>query len=205
MNAPATQRQAIDLPRPQDGRLAFIRSADKARHDGDLDCSPRQFKGWVARQLKICPRVAGRWIRTARYVPLPVQHAVDHNQLDITTAERVVVLGRETQEEIADRLERGEDPQTVIHSYLTDKTASAGAVVRRLVVALKKCNKDLNGRCDEIPRLGSEDLATLESAHNLIATIQEQGTKGRRDGSFTKLMAAAKAAKERNHEAVQGS
>lgn len=165
------------LPDPRDGRLAFVRRADQLLQDGELDCSDREFKGWVANRLDVTPRVAGRWIRTARYAPLSVQDAVDDQRLDITTAEQVVRCSKETQQQIEERIEAEEDPRTVINGYLSPRKATPVACVRRMLKAMNRCMNELDGRFEGLPPLGSQDLAILVRAGQFIQKLSEHDGK----------------------------
>lgn len=117
-----THDSAITFPDPIARARALRDLADQ--HRGEYPCGCRQdYRDWLVQRLRL--RLSGmtldRYLRLLK-MPEAVQQAVAAGQLPRTLAFRVALLPPAVQNEIADRLQRGEAAKPVVRDVLERRT-----------------------------------------------------------------------------------
>ena len=146
------------------------------------------FREALAQQLggEISGRTIDRYLRLLT-LPRPIQNAVSHEQLAMTKALKVASLAKDKQEKIAERIQNGDKPNTVLAEYFpasrkpkAAKTADAAeeTPVDRygmLIDFLVECLDDLDQHAPEIIGAAGTHEATAEVLQRTAAFCQRMG------------------------------
>lgn len=114
----------------------------RAAEDPELSKRIAEATGATGRHLNRILRILD--------APLPVQRACDAGRLRMVLAERVASLPDEQQQDIAQRIDAGEDPNEVVALYFARPAASIEKLVQHCMDHLADAMSLLNGRLVEV-------------------------------------------------------
>jgi ParB/RepB/Spo0J family partition protein len=119
LEANLTRRQLHPLDRIRIAKR-FLELEQRSR-SGDL--SPSQKQGLTAdlsKKLGMCRRNVRRWLSVLE-APMAVQRAVQEGRLNLVDGEKVARMDTESQQRIAEAIDRGEDPRSFVGEESTAK------------------------------------------------------------------------------------
>ncbi|MCH7725649.1 MAG: ParB N-terminal domain-containing protein [Planctomycetes bacterium] len=128
----------------------------------------------LAKRFGVKGRSLDRYARILK-APVAVQYAFDRGPLTQSQVLGVVGLEPEQQQEIANRIEDGEEPTSVVKEYLTSKikSSSALAAVSRLIRELDRGLADLKRKYKRIKgHMWGDELKVLADAEKFIPALR---------------------------------
>jgi ParB-like chromosome segregation protein Spo0J len=149
------------------------------------NCKP-QYRVRAAEDQELAKRIAVATGATGRHLkrilrildaPLPVQRACDAGRLRMVLAERVGSLPEQQQQEIAKRIDGGDDAREVVGPYFSKPTASIEQVVQHCMHGLSDAMALLEGRLIEIdefqhPGVVRRHCRTLDRCRRFAAALK---------------------------------
>jgi hypothetical protein len=168
-----------NVNRRQLDRLAMARTGlrlfeiEKKRSKGSMaDGKNDDARDRVAKILGVSGRNLSRYFSILRG-SVEVQNAFRQGKLSLIAAGQVGLLSAKERERIAQQIRAGEDPKTVVQSYLPKKNrrhTNAADPIRAFVEVLQRALEDLDERTDGCPVL-PEWVPVLEQAQEAIAAV----------------------------------
>jgi ParB-like chromosome segregation protein Spo0J len=186
------------VDRPEAAELRLIEDNLNRRHLGPLELARcyRRLKelaqGTPRAELRECQqgdvrdviaqRLGGSGRNLDRYLkvlgaPPAVQRAVEAKELSLQDGGAVAFLPKQTQEDIARRIEAGEKPKDVVKGVLPEKAAvhySAHAAHQAFCRSLEAALNDLGGRVGELGYITARQVGLYRAAHEMIGRILER-------------------------------
>lgn len=143
------------------------------RKDGLDLLSLGQLKQEIAEQLQMSKRNVNRHLNVLA-TPTSVQNAYDRGELTLVTTEKIAMLPKHNQEELAKRLKKGEKAKTLVTEYLTKpdpRHKKVGDAVASFARGLATAHHDLDGRVDKVSKFFV--MSVLDELLNAQAMIEQ--------------------------------
>jgi ParB family chromosome partitioning protein len=140
------------------------------------ECQKGDVRDVIAQKLGGSGRNLDRYLKVLG-APPAVQRAVEAKELSIQEGGAVAVMPKEVKEEVARRIEAGENPKDVVKGVLPKKVAThrkARTALRVLARSLEAGIQDLVGRVGEVKSIGASEAELYRAAIDLLTAILER-------------------------------
>jgi len=179
-------------------RIALRRvEIEKNRDRGDLaDWEHIEARDRVGAATGMTGRNLSRYMRILQ-TPSPVQNAFEKGELTLVTAEKVAGLTDQIQLQIAEQIEEGGVPKTIVESYISNangRPRDVGTSLSRFLKGLAIGVEELGNRVSEIKKdIWKDDLPDLLEAqaliNRLVVQIKRNVKRGRKQKNATQKIA----------------
>jgi ParB-like chromosome segregation protein Spo0J len=140
------------------------------------ECQKGDVRDVIAQKLGGSGRNLDRYLKVLG-APPAVQRAVEAKELSIQDGGAVAFLPKQTQEDIARRIEAGERPKDMVKGVRPEKAVThrkARTALRALARGLEAGIQDLKGRVGEVRSIGASEAELYRAAIDLLTAILER-------------------------------